>query len=121
MSVVGARSYDRTTIALHWLTAALVAVLWVLGQISDWFPDHSLANTGLWSTHVVLGFALAGVLIGRLAWRTTAGRALPAADRGALHALAKATHVGLYALLLTVVTLGLCDGGSRRLVTRNFY
>ena len=40
----------------------LVAALWVSGQTADWFPDHSLANTGLWSVHVVGGFALAVVL-----------------------------------------------------------
>ncbi len=28
---VGTPAYDRTTIALHWATAGLVAVLWVSG------------------------------------------------------------------------------------------
>ena len=53
--------YDHTTMTLHWMTALLVAVLWILGQTSDWFPDGPI-NTAMWSTHVVLGFALAGVL-----------------------------------------------------------
>ncbi len=39
-------SYDRITIALHWSTAALVAVLWVIGQTADWIPDGPL-NTDL--------------------------------------------------------------------------
>ena len=50
-----------------------------------------------------------GVLLFRFAWRAVGGRRLPAADRGILHALAKATHYGLYILLLTVVTLGLVN------------
>ena len=104
--------YDRTTIALHWATAGLVAVLWILGQTSDWFPD-GLINTVMWSTHVVLGFALAGVLVWRIAWRSGSGRSLPAADGGVLHVLAKATHYGLYLLLVTVVTLGVVNAFVR--------
>ena len=104
--------YDKTTMTLHWLTALLVAVLWTLGQTSDWFPDGPI-NTGMWSTHVVLGFALAGVLTWRVVWRSSNGRALPAADRGLLHVLAKATHYTLYLLLITVVTLGIVNAFVR--------
>ena len=112
MTSVETTRYDGTTILLHWATAILVAVLWVLGQVSDWFPDGPV-NTGLWSSHVVLGFALAGVLVWRVAWRLKGGRALPAADDGALHVLAKATHYGLYLLLGTVVALGVLNAFVR--------
>ena len=105
--------YDRTTIALHWATALLVVVLWVLGQTSDWFADGGRANTTLWSSHVVLGFVLAGVVIWRMAWRASGGRGLPAADSGALHALAKFTHYGLYLLLVVVVALGVVNAFVR--------
>ena len=105
--------YDRTTITLHWLTAALVAVLWLLGQTADDFPDGSVANTGLWSIHVTLGFALALALISRVVWRAGPGVALPAADRGALHLLAKATHYLLYLLLIAVVVLGVVNAFVR--------
>ena len=60
-------AYDRTTIALHWATAGLVAALWVSSQTADWFPDGGLVNTRYWSVHVVGGFALAVVLGWRLA------------------------------------------------------
>ncbi|WP_237480268.1 cytochrome b [Lichenibacterium dinghuense] len=113
MTTIAATRYDRTTILLHWATALLIVALWILGQTSDWFPDGSLANESMWSTHVVLGFALAGALACRLVWRTTAGRRLPAADGGALHVLAKATHYGLYLLLLAVVTLGVANAFVR--------
>ena len=66
--------YDRTTITLHWLTAALVAALWLLGQTADDFPDGSVANTGLWSTRVPPGFALALALISRVVWRASGHR-----------------------------------------------
>lgn len=104
--------YDRTTIALHWATAVLVAVLWIIGQSADWLPRGPV-RLGYWSAHVVLGFALAAVLVGRLAWRAGAGRRLPAADRGLLHFVAKATHGGLYALLIAVVALGVANAFVR--------
>ena len=112
MTTSGALYYDRITIALHWITAALVVVLWILGQTADWFPDGPV-NTGLWSTHVMLGFALAGVFVWRLVWRSSGGLALPSADEGALHVLAKATHYGLYLLLTIVLLLGLINAVVR--------
>ena len=105
-------SYDRTTIVLHWTTALLVAVLWIIGQTADWIPDGPV-NTDVWSVHVVLGFILAAILVWRLAWRNTAGRRLPAADTGALHVFAKTTHVLLYGILLTVVGLGIVNAFVR--------
>ena len=104
--------YDRTTIALHWLTAVSVVLLWIIGQTADWIPDGPV-NTAYWSVHVVLGFVLAGVLGWRIMWRRTAGRRLSAADSGALHAFAKTTHYLLYSLLLVVVVLGIVNAFVR--------
>ena len=107
-----APTYDRTTIALHWITATSVAILWIIGQTADWFPDGPV-NTAYWSVHVVLGFVLAAVLAWRLLWRTSGGRRLPAADTGALHVFAKTTHYLLYGLLLVVVGLGIVNAFVR--------
>lgn len=104
--------YDGTTIALHWATAFVVVVLWILGQTADWFPDGPI-NTGMWSTHVVAGFALALILAWRVVWRSSRGRALPATAGGLLRIAAKATHYGLYLLLATVVVLGIVNAFVR--------
>jgi cytochrome b561 len=104
--------YDSTTIALHWGVALSVAILWIIGQTADWLP-HGAANTGVWSVHVVLGFILAIGVVWRMIWRRAGGARLPAADAGALHVLAKASHYLLYILLLTVVALGIVNAFVR--------
>jgi cytochrome b561 len=40
----------------------LVVILWISGQTADWLP-HGPLNVYYWSTHVVLGFALALVIV----------------------------------------------------------
>ncbi|MCW6513131.1 cytochrome b [Lichenifustis flavocetrariae] len=104
--------YDRTTVYLHWLTAASVAMLWIIGQTADWIPDGP-ANTAVWSIHVVLGFALAAILAWRIGWRASGGRRLPPADSGPLQTFAKLTHYLLYALLIVVVVLGIVNAFVR--------
>jgi cytochrome b561 len=89
-------------------TAGLVVVLWIIGQTADWLPDGPL-KTNYWSIHVVLGFALAIVIAGRIIWRSSGGLRLPPADTGVLHSVAEATHYGLYLLLLAVVVLGITN------------
>lgn len=103
-----AAHYDATTIWLHWTTVGLIVVLWIIGETADLAPRGPL-RTGLWSVHVVLGFATGFVLVTRVAWRAHFGRVLPPADTGALYAIARATHYTLYVLLAVVVVLGITD------------
>ena len=104
--------YDPTTIWLHWMTVGLIGALWAIGQTADWIPRGPF-RSGVWSIHVVLGFATAFVLLTRIAWRAQFGRVLPPADTGVLHAVAKATHYILYVLLSAVVVLGIVDASYR--------
>ena len=104
--------YNSTTIWLHWLTVALVGILSILGQVTGWLPRGPF-RSGVWSTHVVLGLILAVVLATRILWRTGFGSALPPADTGVLHWLAKGTHYTLYLLLLAVVILGIANASYR--------
>jgi cytochrome b561 len=106
--IQGDQRYDSTTIWLHWLTVALVTILWILGQVTNWLPRGPF-RLGVWSTHVVLGLTLAVVLATRIMWRTGFGSALPPADASVLQWLAKGTHYALYLLLLAVVILGMAN------------
>jgi cytochrome b561 len=100
--------YDKTTIGLHWATALLVIVLWVMGRTIHFLPRGPL-RIDAWSMHILFGITLAAVLIARIFWRSVHGRRLPAADRGMFQVLAKTVHWLLYALLVTVVTLGVIN------------
>jgi cytochrome b561 len=104
-NLVSHNRYDRVTIAFHWLTAALVVVLF--GTAFAW--NHSPRSWGLhWleGVHVSLGIALAAALVGRLAWRAIAGRRLPAVGTAITAPLSRLVHALLYALLAVQVGLG---------------
>jgi cytochrome b561 len=107
-----AERYDPTTVWLHWITVALIVVLWVIGQTGDLVPRGPL-RTGVWSMHVVLGLLTAFVLVTRVAWRAHFGRVLSPADSGALYMIAKLTHHALYVLLGLVVIAGIVDASYR--------
>jgi cytochrome b561 len=101
--------YDRRTIVLHWLTAALVISLWTLGQTIDWFPKGD-ARVIVRSTHISLGIALALVMLSRIRWRFSGGGVhLPPAGSGWLDRLATLAHWLLYALLIGTVALGMTN------------
>jgi cytochrome b561 len=107
-SITPSFRYDQRSIMLHWLSAALVAALWALGQTIDWFPKGDPRGFAR-SLHVVLGLALALVLVARLWWRLRAGAQLPPARTTGLDRIATLTHKLLYLLLAGVVLLGLAN------------
>ena len=96
--------YDTPTITLHWLTAALVGILWVIGQTVD-FPSRAW-RVDYRSVHIVLGVVLIGVLATRLMWRVSRGLAMVPDRHLLLAAAAKALHWALYLLLIATLGLG---------------
>lgn len=112
--------YDGFSIVLHWVTAALVVMLWTLGQTIDWFPKGA-PKIDARSVHITLGATLGIVLLGRVAWRASAGRSLPLADSGWLGVTAKVVHYGLYALVAATVVLGIFNAWQRGDVLFNVY
>jgi cytochrome b561 len=99
-------TYDARTITWHWLTAALVVGLWVLGQCIDFFPRGTPRVTAR-SLHITAGVVLAAVLAARIVWRIKGGAKLEAADPGVLGKLAVGVHWLLYALTAAVVAVGI--------------
>ena len=101
-------SYDRTTIQLHWMTAGLVALLWGIAQIIDFFP-RGQPRTTIRSMHILLGVILAVTLVTRIIWRARSGRRLPLPEPGFIGYSAKIVHYGLYVLLAATVVLGVAN------------
>jgi cytochrome b561 len=97
-------NYDNVAIALHWLTALLVVVLFGMALIWDYFA-HATAET-LQSVHVSLGVLLAVVIVARLGWRLVPGHQMPSLEVGWVRAASKGVHYLLYALLVAQVALG---------------
>jgi cytochrome b561 len=103
--------YDANTIALHWVTAVLVVLMWVSGQTIDWL-GHDWSQL-LRSIHICIGLTLAVVLGVRLVWRVTSGRSLPDADPGLMQTVARMTHYLLYVVACGTVALGVTSAWVR--------
>ena len=76
-------SYDRRTIQLHWVTAALVGLLWAIAEVIDFFPKGA-PKIAVRSVHIALGVVLGVILLTRIAWRSRSARRLPRASDGVL-------------------------------------
>ncbi|MEB0229067.1 cytochrome b [Pseudomonas sp. 10S4] len=98
--------YDRLTMSLHWLTAVLVIFLFASSQIWDQLAKGTPLRKGLQSVHISCGILLAVIVIGRLLWRLSRGRRLPALNQGLMNIAAKTAHLALYLLLLSQIVLG---------------
>ena len=100
--------YDRTSILLHWATATLVVLLWLIAHWIDDFPRGTPRITAR-SVHILLGVTLLAVVLARMVWRLRWGQRLPLANPGPAGYLAKTVHYALYGLLLAVLLLGIAN------------
>lgn len=112
MSATLPTRYDRTSQRLHWVTAALVVLLWTLGQCIDFFPT-GMPRTIARSLHICTGVALAIVVALRLRWLSQPRRFAPPAVPGLLGLVATWTHRALYVLVGLVVLLGMLNAWER--------
>ncbi len=99
--------YHPTLMALHWLTLALLAAVYLLIELHDGLPKGSGARALAKTWHETLGVAVFAVVLLRLPLRLVLS--VPAALPGtpAWQArLAHAMHWALYALLIAAPILG---------------
>ena len=97
-------NYDTVAIALHWVTALLVVVLFGMAITWDYFP-HATADE-IQSVHVSLGVLLTAVIVARLAWRLMPGHQISSLEVGWVRLASKGVHYLLYALLAAQAALG---------------
>ncbi len=107
-----AARYDNFSILLHWATAALIILLWIIAQVIDDFA-RGAPRMMVRSVHIALGVALAVVIVARLAWRASPRRRAPLAVAGLLGTAARIIHYGLYALVIVTIALGITNVWAR--------
>lgn len=99
------RRYDDRTVSLHWIIVALVVTQWSVGRLTPLLPRGPL-RLNIWSVHVLLGLALAGVLARWMVWRASRLRREWPLRVARGEWVAAVWHAGLYVLLVGVVGLG---------------
>ena len=95
-------NYDNVAITLHWLTALLVIVQFLLAVTWDYFPHDTQEN--LQSVHVSLGVLLTGVVVARILWRL--GHHRSPIVSGWQKTASNFVHYLLYVLLIVQAGLG---------------
>ena len=98
--------YDRGAIGLHWITAALVVIVGVLGLLHDSWPK---GTQSFWiNIHALTGLLLWALVMVRIWWRRAHPPPTLPPEAGALsRALARPAHLLLYALLFVIPLLGI--------------
>lgn len=106
-SSVAARlqGYRLSSILLHWLAAAVIIAMFVLGQMAEGAPrDTRILLRGLHFSIGILAFVIVG---GRLVWRFFAADGAPeTAANGALDRVAAAVKHLLYLVMLVLILTG---------------
>ena len=102
------RRYGQVSIWLHWLIALAIVVQVCLGwYMNEVLPDHSPAQAQIQTLHISLGITILLLVLVRIGVRLTHPfLPLPAAMPLWERALARATHVIFYLLLLALPLTG---------------
>ena len=103
--------YDRASIVFHWLTAALVLLLWLMAQSEALLPREW--RHGMWSLHITTGAALVLIYCARLLWLMSSATRPVSINAGVLRLAEQITHGLLYALLSAALVLGIVNVAAR--------
>ncbi|WP_244816437.1 cytochrome b [Caballeronia sp. Lep1P3] len=97
-------TYDRLSIALHWLTVVLVLTQFALAQTWGFAPKPT--RHLMIVAHMSFGMILAAVIVVRIVWRLSPGHQAPVETAGWAELAAKGVHYLLYGLLVAEAVLG---------------
>lgn len=98
--------YNFLAMVLHWIVAALLAFVGILGLVLEVFPRSTRMSAI--NMHASLGLVLFGLIVLRILWRLATGG--PGADPSWSPLVARASdlaHKALYALMLAVPLVGI--------------
>lgn len=93
---------------LHWSTAVLVVLAWLLGTFGDDLPQGAARAAGLFA-HMSAGLAVLAIVVVRFMWRLVDAPPNAEATRFGvwLDRTARLAHIALYILLIAVPILGI--------------
>jgi cytochrome b561 len=98
--------YNGVSIAMHWLTAALIVAAFVLALVLD-DVEAPLKGT-LVTVHKSLGLGVLALVVLRLVWRAVAPPPpLPATTSALVQKASGLGHIGLYVLMAVVPIVGI--------------
>lgn len=105
---MGPPRYAPAARALHWITAAIIAVVIVVGVWIHYFePADEPFKLRLYNVHESLGVVVFALTLARLAYRLGhPAPPLPHDTPGPIRVAAHLTHAALYVLLLVMPVLG---------------
>jgi cytochrome b561 len=83
-----------------------------MGRLTGLMPKGPL-RLDVWSVHVLLGFALAFIVVSRIAWRTTRAQLPQPSSSGMRRYFASLAHGSLYVLLIAIVITGIANAIAR--------
>jgi cytochrome b561 len=112
--------YDSATIALHWTSALLIGLLFLIGKTIDYAPNGPL-RIDYRSLHMLLGVTLVAVYTTRIIWRLSHGGVLPPEGNVWLARAARLVHWVLYLLIPITLALGLANVWVRGDVVFNLF
>jgi cytochrome b561 len=99
-----AEDYDDVAVALHWATAILVAVQFLLGVTWGYFREPTIG--AMQTLHISLGVLLTAVIVARIVWRLIPLHQRPPIVSGWAKVASKSLHYLLYLLLVVQAGLG---------------
>lgn len=103
--------YDRASVGLHWLTAALVLLLWSMTQSEHLLPKEW--RHGMWSIHIAAGSLLVLVYCVRVVWRFLAGARPASVNSGVWKIAEQIVHGLLYVILAVTLAVGVANVTAR--------
>lgn len=106
--VLAAAHYDRVSVWLHWLVAAMVLFQFATGWIWESYERGSAGRLYLFRAHIAVGSGILVFAVLRVGWRLThPAPPLPAGMSLVQRLAAQATHGLLYLAILVQPALGL--------------
>jgi len=100
------QNFGLTSILFHWLSAALIIVLFIMGQVMEGMP-RGIEKIELRQLHQSVGMILLLIVFLRLAWRLTQGFSV-AADPSArfFNLILRAWHWALFIIMIAIPISG---------------